>query len=548
MKRFAALFHTLDAANGSRHKQQALLAYLSAAPAEDAATACWLLAGGRPLRPVASAVLRSAAQSLAGLPQWLFDECYERVGDLAETIALLLPSPDAVDDRGLRHLLVERIMPLRDLARDQQVAGLLALWRQTDADCRLVVNKLITGAFRVGLSRQGVVGALADHTALAPERISQRLTGLLASRQPPDAGDWRALTAAGHNDEADALPFPFFLAHPLSGDPAARLGRPADWLAEWKWDGMRGQLVRRDGISHLWSRGGELVSDRFPELLAMAATLPPELRVDGEIIVWPADAERPLPFNALQSRINRKQVGRRLLSEAPACFVAYDLLAIDGEDLRRHPLARRRQRLEALLGACADPRLRLSEAIAIDDWNALAEARKAARSRGAEGLMLKRRESAYGEGRSRSHARGDWWKWKLSPMSVDAVLVHALRGHGRRAGLFTDYGFALWDRPASRPEAALVGFARAYSGLDDAEIRRIDAFIRHNTLERFGPVRTVRPELVMEIGFDAVAPSRRHKSGFAVRFPRILRVRDDKRVDQADTLADLDALMTAGRE
>ena len=545
MKRFAALFHALDAANGSRHKQQALLAYLAAAPAEDAATACWLLAGGRPLRPVAAPVMRAAAQTAADLPDWLFDECYERVGALAETIALLLPAPAPGDDLGLRRMLVGHIMPLRELSRDDQAAGLRALWRQIDGDSMLVVNKLITGAFRVGLSRQGVVRALASHSALAPERISQRLTGLLASRQPPGADDWYGLTAAGDDGDTDALPCPFFLAHPLTGEPAPRLGPAGDWLAEWKWDGMRGQLVRRGGVSHLWSRGGELVSDRFPELLAMAAMLPPELRIDGEIIVWPADAERPLPFNVLQRRINLKQVGRKLLAEAPACFVAYDLLGIDGEDLRRQPLASRRQRLEALLATCEDPRLRLSEAIASDDWNALVEAREAARSRGAEGLMLKRRDSAYGEGRSRSQARGDWWKWKLSPMSVDAVLVHALRGHGRRAGLFTDYGFALWDRPVSRPDAALVGFAKAYSGLDDAEIRRIDSFIRRNTVERFGPVRTVRPELVMEIGFDAVAPSRRHKSGLAVRFPRILRIRDDKRADQANTLAELRALMPA---
>jgi DNA ligase-1 len=310
------------------------------------------------------------------------------------------------------------------------------------------------------------------------------------------------------------------------------LGEPTHWLAEWKWDGIRSQLIRRAGRTFLWSRGDELLNGRFPEVEAPASLLPEGTVLDGELLPWRGD--RPLPFAQLQRRIGRKAITRRILDEVPVALVAYDLLEQAGEDLRPLPLEERRRRLAALLAATASAgRLVLSPALEAADWAGLADARLRARELGAEGLMLKRRLSAYGVGRR----KGDWWKWKVEPYAVDAVLMYAQAGSGRRAGLFTDYTFGVWDGDR------LVAFAKAYTGLTDAEIRKVDGFIRRNTVEKHGPVRVVRPELVFELAFEGIQASPRHKSGVAVRFPRIVRWRTDKRPADADTLATVRALL-----
>ena len=544
MKRFATLYDALDASTSTRAKVEAMRAYFAATPAEDAAWAVYVLAGGKLRQAAPSRLLRETGARVAGLPDWLFDECYEAVGDLAETLALILPPPEADSDVPL-HLWVDRLGALRAADAGDKPALLESAWRELDARSRFLFNKLITGGRRVGVSRLLVTRALSAVAGVPAETIAQRLIGYLAS-DPSRAGmsgaRYEALIAPPGDGELGLQPYPFFLAHPLQQAPAEVLGAAEDWLAEWKWDGIRGQLVRRAGEAALWSRGEELVSERFPELIEAALTLPEGCVLDGEVLAWQDGA--PLPFARLQTRITRKTVSRRLITDVPVVFMAYDLLEQDGQDLRQQPQWARRQKLEQLLAASAHPRL-MSSPLIRGDWPALAGQRAQARDRGVEGLMLKRRDAAYGVGRVKSDARGRWWKWKIDPWTVDAVLLYAQRGHGRRAGLYSDYTFAVWSEAADGTRT-LVPFAKAYSGLTDAEMRAVDAFIKANTVERFGPVCSVRPELVFELGFEGLQASPRHKSGIAVRFPRMLRWRQDKPAAEADTLEALKALLSPG--
>lgn len=527
MNRFAALFAALDGTTKSSAKVAALAAYFRAAPEADRVWTVALLSHRRPRRAVTATELRLWAAEAAGIPDWLFEECYTVAGDLAETIAHLLPPPEAASDRSLS----DRIADLRALSgrpAEERRAVILAAWAELAPAERLLFNKLITGGFRMGVSQGLMTQALSVATGLPAADLAQRLMG---DWDPARIG-WAALIG-GSGD--GARPYPFALATQLDADPAT-LGPPADWIAEWKWDGIRAQAIRRGGALHVWSRGEELVTDRFPDLAPLADHVPDGTVIDGEILVWPAAADQPAPFAALQPRIGRKAVSRRLLVEAPVRLVAYDLLEWQGADLRAAPLADRRAHLAALVAAQppGSP-LALSPPVAFGGWPALAETRATARDRGAEGLMLKRAASPYTGGRR----RGDWWKWKLDPYTVDAVMVYAQAGHGRRAALYTDFTFAVRDGNA------LVPVTKAYSGLTDAEFAEITAWVKKNTLERFGPVRRVRPELVFEIGFEGAQASPRHKSGIALRFPRMLRWRRDKGVDAIDTLDSLRALIGA---
>lgn len=530
MHAFAELYAALDATTATSGKLDAMRTYFAHATDADAAWALYFLAGAKPKQVVPTRVLRELAREEAGISEWLFDECYDAVGDLAETIALLLPDGGERDDASLATCVEARLLPLRGADETVARAGLREAWRALDARGRLVWNKLITGGFRVGVSRQLVTRAIAEAAGLSPQLVAERLMG----QWEPSAAQYRALLAPAATSPQRGQPYPFFLAHPLSAPPAT-LGDITAWHAEWKWDGIRGQLVCRDGEVFLWSRGEELVTERFPEIAALGAGLPAGTVLDGEILAWRDGA--PLPFAVLQQRIGRKTLGPKVLAEAPVAFVVYDLLEEHGLDLRALPLDERRARLAALVAARNTPALILSPVVAGDSWDALATARAEARSRGVEGLMLKRRDSAYGAGRTKLGAGGDWWKWKVDPLTVDAVLVYAQRGHGRRASLYTDYTFAVWR------DGELVPFAKAYSGLTDVEIHEVDAFIRGNTLEKFGPVRSVKPQLVMELGFEDIRPSPRHKSGLAVRFPRMLRIRHDKAVADADSVERLRALL-----
>lgn len=527
MKAFGALYEAIDASTATTAKVAALVDYFRSAPADDAAWAVAFLVGRRAKRLVKTRDLRAWAGESAGVPPWLFEECYAQAGDLAETITLLVPDGAEREPRGLAWWVEERLLPLSTLEPDAQRALLLDVWASLGGAARFVYNKLLTGAFRVGVSDGLVVRALSQVSGVDTETIAHRLMG-----QWEPSGAWYTQLVGTHTTDADwSRPYPFFLAHPLEGDPGT-LGGVRDWQVEWKWDGIRCQLVRRRGRTFLWSRGEELLAGRFPEVEASAEWLPDGTVLDGELLAW-RDGQ-PLPFSELQRRINRRTVGKKLLTDVPCTLLVYDCLEVDGRDVRRDPLLVRRAAADACVRALpGGATIGLSPVLAVDSWDAVQAARPDARRAHAEGLMLKRVDSAYGVGRR----VGDWYKWKVNPLTVDAVLVYAQAGHGRRAGLYTDYTFAIWDGDA------LVPFAKAYSGLTDAEIRQVDRFVRANTLEKFGPVRTVKPDLVFELAFEGIQRSTRHKSGIAVRFPRIARWRQDKPARDADTLDSVKALL-----
>ncbi|MDR0192191.1 ATP-dependent DNA ligase [Pseudomonas yamanorum] len=543
MKAFAELYANLDATTSSNAKLAALQAYFLQAPAEDAAWAVYFLSGGRPRQLVPTRLLRDMATEAAGIEPWLFEESYQSVGDLAETISLLLPESPHTSDDGLAVWLEEKLLPLRGLPPEELAERLPALWAQLDQPSLMLCIKLITGSFRVGVSKLLVTRALAAMAGLDSKRVAQRLVGYTDLSNRPTAEGYLKLIAAESSDEhaqRGGQPYPFFLAHGLAQPVEqfeALLGSPADWQVEWKWDGIRAQLVKREGRLWIWSRGEELVTDRFPELHELENSLPDGTVIDGEIVVWKGSVQ---PFALLQQRIGRKTLSKKILEDAPVAVLAYDLLEHRGEDWRNHTQAERRAQLEQVISDCDQPTLRASPLLTGNSWQALAEQREASRSLGVEGMMLKARDGLYGVGRTKD--MGVWWKWKVDPFSVDAVLIYAQRGHGRRASLYSDYTFAVWDGPPGS-QRTLVPFAKAYSGLTDEEMRKVDAIVRKTTVEKFGPVSSVTPSMVFELGFEGIALSKRHKSGIAVRFPRMLRWRQDKSVEEADNLATLQDLL-----
>lgn len=551
MKRFAQLFCELDRSTATLDKRAALVAYFREAPARDAAWALALLSGGKitgPKRRIAGTrELREWIAQESGLPDWLVDDSYDQVGDLGETLALLLDDPvDASEDIALADWIEHRLLPVANQDLEVRRAVVVDAWRTLRYDERLLFNKLLTGALRVGVSQRVVQQALAEMSGIDIARIAQRMLGSWS----PTPGFLADLLDPAELPGDRQQPYPFFLASPLESAlrpadadadasgfatadaVAAALGDIGDWLLEWKWDGIRLQLIRRDGEVALWSRGEERLDGRFPEVETAAATLPRDCVLDGELLAWRGDGDAPMAFAALQTRIQRLKPGAKTLADTPVRVQVYDLLELDGEDLRARPQAERRALLEALVLEHADPRIVLSPRVHAANWNQAATLREEARERGVEGLMLKRLSAPYQAGRR----RGDWWKWKIDPLTIDAVLLYAQSGHGRRSTLYTDYTFGLWDGDT------LVPVAKAYSGLDDKEILALDRWIRAHTLERFGPVRSVTAHHVFELGFEAVNKSTRHKSGIAVRFPRILRWRHDKPVAEADQLDTLRAL------
>ena len=527
MKLFARLYAALDETTKTNEKVDAMVRYFSGVPPEDAVWAINFLIGRRIKRLIPSRDLVSWAIVEAGIPEWMFGDCYSAVGDLAETIALLLPAPIASSDKPLHYWVEERLLPLREWSDEQRRDSLVYAWLEMDERQRFVWNKIITGEFRVGVSQNLVVRALAEFSGITAEVIAHRLMG----DWQPAPSFYNQLIAKETADADVSRPYPFFLAYPLEGDPA-QLGAPSEWIAEWKWDGIRSQMIRRKWQSFIWSRGEELVTERFPELERLAGLLPEGTVIDGEILPW--KDRMPLPFAQMQRRIGRKVLGAKILSEVPVVVLAYDLLEWAGEDVREWPLERRRETLAALVESLrSNGHIVLSDPVEFDTWEQLAEIRKQSRERRVEGFMLKRRGSPYRVGRR----RGDWWKWKIDPYSVDCVLMYAQPGNGRRASVLTDYTFGVWDA------GELTPFAKAYSGLTDEEINQVDAWIRRNTIERFGPVRRVKPELVFELAFEGIQESPRHRSGIAVRFPRMARWRHDKKAEEADTIETVRALL-----
>jgi DNA ligase 1 len=521
MKDFTQLYVELDQTNKTNEKIEAMRFYFERAAPEDAAWAFYFLSGRKPRQIIPSAKLREWAIEKAGIPEWLYEESRDTVGDGAETIALLLPNNKS-DDTTPLHLLVEQeLLPLRGADEETQYKAVTEAWARMDYSERLVYNKLITSAFRLGVSQQLVLRALAQVSEMPVDVLAHRAMG----SWEPTAEFYRSLINPElETDETPiARPYPFHLAHQIEGQPEA-LGEVSDWQVEWKWDGIRAQVIKRQGQVFMWSRGEDLITERFPEIAQAAEALPDGTVIDGEVLPW-FDG-RVMPFTELQRRIGRKNLSAKILSEVPVVLQTYDLIELDGRDIREFEFRDRRDNLERIISGLKVETIFVTESVEAPDWGDLALLRENSRDLGVEGFMLKRRSSPYRVGRH----KGDWWKWKIDPLTIDAVLTYAQKGTGKRANLFTDLTFGVWH------DGNLVTFAKAYSGLTDAEIRQVDRFVRDNTLQTFGPVRMVKPELVFEIGFEAIQRSSRHKSGVAVRFPRILRKRDDKTIEQADSL------------
>ena len=541
MKSFAALYETLDQTTSTNAKVAAMVSYLQAADPADAAWAVYFLSGKRIKRLLGSSVLKQWLKEEVSLPEWLVDDCRASVGDMAETIALLVEPTElgSIKNRPLTDWIEQSILPLRKLEADEQRTMVTQWWRALDtAEC-FIVNKLITGSFRVGVSKLLVARALAQVADLPREVILHRLMGAWE----PTAEAYAALLDPDTRTENNSQPYPFFLASPIEQAPIESvpndLGAPADWQAEWKWDGIRAQLIKREGEIFIWSRGEDLITHQFPEVAQAATELPDGTVLDGELVVWREGIEL---FSELQRRLGRKKVTTKFQQEVPVRFLVYDCMEYEGQDIREQPLRIRRQIIETLV--TSDQTLMPSPVVAFQQWDDLTILRAESRERRVEGLMLKRLDSTYQTGRK----RGDWWKWKVDPLTIDAVMIYAQAGTGRRANLFTDYTFAVWDQrpgPDGQIEQELVPVAKAYSGLTDAEIRRLDNWIRRNTIERFGPVRSVKLQQVFELAYEAIAESKRHKSGVALRFPRILRWREDLSVRDADTLQMLQELIAA---
>jgi len=526
MKQFADLVNVLGTSTKTNDKLEALSNYFASANDQDKVWVIAIFSGRRPKRAVTSTLLISWCIELTGLPPWLFEESYHTVGDLGETIALLLPESNNETASLSLHQYLQTLTTIGKEDEATRKKFVISAWESMTAVERFVFNKLITGGFRIGVSQKTMVNALAKTVELDPSVIAHRISG-----------NWDPLTTTFSellSHDAIALdhskPYPFYLAYALEEEPES-LGDPEEWQAEWKWDGIRGQIIKRNNELFVWSRGEELMTEKFPEYNELKDLLPEGLALDGEIL--PSRNGFPLPFSLLQTRIGRKNVTKKQLTETPITFFAYDLLEYEGNDMRETTLTERRTLLEKIVKEIDHPALLLSPVISFSGWNELAELREGSRDKGSEGIMLKRKLSSYQVGRK----RGDWWKWKIDPLVIDAVMIYAQKGHGRRSNLYTDYTFAV------RNGDQLVSFAKAYSGLTDKEIGEVDHFVKRNSLEKFGPVRTVKPELVFEIAFEGIAASNRHKSGVALRFPRINRWRKDKKPEEINTLDDLKKML-----
>tara|TARA_R110002020_G_scaffold114593_3_gene263546 strand:- start:61830 stop:63458 length:1629 start_codon:yes stop_codon:yes gene_type:complete len=535
MRQFAELIRTLDNTNKTTIKVAALARYFKTAADSDKVWTIAILSHRRPPRPVNTTLLRQWASELANIPLWLFEESYHIVGDLAETIALVIPSFPSSTNKSLTRFLQEMIA-LKSKPEPEKKEYLIQNWKILDYYERFVFTKLITGSFRIGISQKLMTRALSQATGLEEDILAYKLMG---NWDPNKIGFQELVLEESANDQL-SRPYPFYLAYALEGN-VEDLGAVAPWYAEHKWDGIRAQVILRNDKIFVWSRGEELVTDKYPEFRAFIGAIPNGTVLDGEILTFPNG--KIGNFNELQTRIGRKSISSSLLKKSPVILMAYDILEWEGKDLRSAPLNQRRELLESLVKPLIDidqiP-LRLSPVFQFTNWEEMALERERSREVRSEGLMLKRKDSPYLVGRK----KGDWWKWKVAPLTIDAVLTYAMRGHGRRSNLFTDYTFALWDTN-KEGERELVTFAKAYSGLTDAEFKKVDAWIKKNTLERFGPVRSVVPHHVFEIAFEGIAPSSRHKSGIATRFPRILRWRHDKKIAEANSLDDLRNLVPA---
>jgi len=528
LKDFAFLITALDQTNKTNAKVKALKHYFELANDDDKLWALALFTHRRPKRKVNSTLLKEWVINWTGIPEWLFKESYHVVGDVAETISLLLPDAEkaAETDHSLTHY-IDALIEIGALENNEKEQQLKQIYQALNKQERFVFTKLMTGGWRLGVSQNLVTRALAEVYTIDKSILAHRLMG----NWTPQSTTFNQLILEDNLSDNLAKPYPFYLAHPIETEDLKNLPAPDQWQAEWKWDGIRGQIINRDDEISIWSRGEELVTEKFPELVEMAEQLPSGTVIDGEIL--PFKNDEPLPFGSLQTRIGRKNITKTVLDQAPVIFMVYDLLEFEGKDIRTTAIAERHEILKELVVETNHDGLRYSDPVSFKNWNELEAIRKESRSRKAEGFMLKKLDSPYEVGRK----RGNWWKWKIEPLTIDGVLIYAQKGHGRRADLYSDYTFGVWKNEQ------LVPFAKAYSGLTDAEMKKVDTFVKRNTKEKFGPVRTVKAELVFEIAFEGIQESKRHKSGIALRFPRISRWRTDKPMEEANQLSDLQEML-----
>lgn len=525
MKHFAQLISSLESTNKTNAKIDAIVNYLENAPDNDKLWFLALFTGKRPKRPVNTNYLKQWALEITGLPEWLFVESYTSVGDLGETLSLILPAPEHHIEKTLSEWMGE-LLELKDKTEEEKKQYVLQSWNGLDYTERFIFNKLIGGSFRIGVSKKLLINALSKYSEIEQNQLMHSIMG----KWNFDEVNFQDLIEGTNINPDNSKPYPFCLAYPLEKE-IEDLGEISDWQFEYKWDGIRGQLIKRNGEVFIWSRGEELVTPQFPELKETLENVEGDFVIDGEILAVKND--EVLNFNELQKRLNRKNITKKMMEEIPVQVFAYDMLEFKGEDLREKPLSERRKMLEDLLVQNQNTKISLSQIIQAENYNDLKEIREKSREINSEGLMLKQKSSIYHSGRK----KGDWWKWKVDPLTIDAVLVYAQKGSGRRSSYYTDYTFAV------KNEDKLVTIAKAYSGLTDKEIMEVSRFVTKNSIEKFGPVRTVKPELVFEIAFEGIGFSSRHKSGVALRFPRIVRWRRDKTADEIDELEEVKKLI-----
>jgi DNA ligase-1 len=518
--RFAELLEALLFTPSRNGKLRLMIRYFQETPDPERGWALAALTGALSFPGAKPAQIRALV--LGRVDAELFAWSYDFVGDLAETVSLIWP-----ERPGANHVpdLTDIVDALTTAPRGS-VGGLIEAWLDAlDATGRWALLKLMTGGMRIGVSARLAKTAVAELGAVRIDQVEEVWHGL----RPPYAALFHWLTAGGPQPDTGEQPVfvPLMLANPLEPDELTALN-PADYLAEWKWDGIRVQLSCRGGERRIYTRTGDEVSGAFPDLMA---ALPDGVILDGELLV--GSFEQVAPFNDLQQRLNRKSVTARMRADYPEFVRLYDALWIEGEDLRKLPLTDRRARLEQWYRARPRPRLDLSPIIELADWETLSTLRDGARAQGIEGLMLKRRDAPYLAGRP----KGPWFKWKRGALTLDCVLMYAQRGHGKRSSFYSDYTFGAWR------DTELVPVGKAYSGFTDAELLLLDKWIRAHTTQKYGPVREVERGLVLEIAFDSVHRSTRHKSGLAMRFPRVHRIRWDKPAGEADRVETLAAMM-----
>ena len=532
LNKFSKLFEDLDSNNSSNKKVNSLTKYFKLNNNLNNILTIYLLIGKKNKRFISGKSLREYYANIYKIPKWLIDECYSKVGDSAEVISLLLQDKllekNIKDDISLNELINEILPKLKKLDENKKKLYIKSLWEKISKDNQLIFNKILSGTFRIGVSKGLVVKAISNMTGVDESIILHRLMGEL---EPIEETYMFLINQKLEQKELDYKPYPFQLANTF--DERIKETISVDkYQFESKWDGIRSQIIKRSNNISIWTRGEELVNKTFPELIKIISHFKNDFVLDGEILIWDENKNRPKNFSLLQKRLGRKSPSLKIQKDLPVVFMAYDILEINGKDIRSKILSERRNILEKSFSNLISEdksiigKIKITKLHQISNWIDLEEVKNSARKSNTEGLVIKDKQSEYVPGRK----KGNWWKYKIDPMQLDGVLIYARPGSGKRADLYTDYSFGIWE------DNKLVKFANAYSGLNNEEIRELDKWIRRNTLEKFGPVRSVKPELVFEISFDNIQISKRHKSGIALRFPRITKWRRDKNIMEADNL------------